>query len=225
RTVHREEHRALAQFRRRADAVRAAVPCRRCRPHRAADRRQGTEPRGQRRGHAVRVAAAGVRGRPHRAHRALHANLPEADLGCGALLVVDDAPLAPLFRQPLRPPRADSRTRVLYVVATGASHHCRELRRPALRPARTTRLTRRAMHSIRFLAVIVLAGVMLSAPGEAGAWGSLGHRLVCAVALMQLDDEPRAEVERLAAAFRAPDGERYRYFTGGCNFADRARHR
>lgn len=81
------------------------------------------------------------------------------------------------------------------------------------------------MHTIRFFVAIVLAGVTLSVPGEAGAWGSLGHRLVCAVALMQLDDDPRAEVERLAAAFRAPDGERYRYFTGGCNFADRARHR
>ena len=36
--------RAAAQLRRRADAARPAVPGRRCRPHRAAHRRQGTQP-------------------------------------------------------------------------------------------------------------------------------------------------------------------------------------
>jgi p-hydroxybenzoate 3-monooxygenase len=39
--VDREEHRTAAQLCRRADAVRAAVPSGRRRPHRAADRRQG----------------------------------------------------------------------------------------------------------------------------------------------------------------------------------------
>ena len=39
RPVDREEHRATAQFRRRADAVWPPVPCGGCCPHRAADRR------------------------------------------------------------------------------------------------------------------------------------------------------------------------------------------
>ena len=43
---HREERDEHAQLCRRADAVRTSVPGRRCRAHRAADRRQGTEPCG-----------------------------------------------------------------------------------------------------------------------------------------------------------------------------------
>ena len=46
RAVDREIDRAAAQLRRRADAPRPAVPRRRRRPHRAADRRQGAQPRG-----------------------------------------------------------------------------------------------------------------------------------------------------------------------------------
>jgi p-hydroxybenzoate 3-monooxygenase len=42
--VDREEHRAAAQLRRRADALRPPVPGRRRRAHRAAHRRQGPEP-------------------------------------------------------------------------------------------------------------------------------------------------------------------------------------
>ena len=49
RPLDREEHRAAAQLRRRADALRQPVPRRRRRPYRAADRRQGPEPRRQRR--------------------------------------------------------------------------------------------------------------------------------------------------------------------------------
>src|SRR5271169_1370330 len=46
--VDRKEHRTAAQFRRRADAVRAAVPRgRRC-PYRAADWREGPQPRSKR---------------------------------------------------------------------------------------------------------------------------------------------------------------------------------
>ena len=44
--THREEHRAAAQLRRRADALRPPVPGRRRRAHRAAHRRQGPEPGG-----------------------------------------------------------------------------------------------------------------------------------------------------------------------------------
>ena len=47
RAVDREEHRATAQLRRRADALRPAVPGRRRRAYRAADRRQGSQSRGE----------------------------------------------------------------------------------------------------------------------------------------------------------------------------------
>ena len=46
RPVDRKIDRAVAQLRRRADALRPPVPRRRCRPHRAADRGQGAQPRG-----------------------------------------------------------------------------------------------------------------------------------------------------------------------------------
>ncbi len=49
--------RRFAQLRRRADALRPAVPGRRRSPHRAADRRQGPQPRRQRRALPVRRPA------------------------------------------------------------------------------------------------------------------------------------------------------------------------
>ena len=66
RSLDREEHRAAAQLRRRADAVRPHVPRRRRRPYRAADRRQGTESRGQRRALSGDGACANIttRNRP-----------------------------------------------------------------------------------------------------------------------------------------------------------------
>ncbi len=51
----REEHRAAAQLRGRADALRPAVPGWRCRAHRPANRRQGTQPRRVRRRAICRV--------------------------------------------------------------------------------------------------------------------------------------------------------------------------
>ena len=64
-----------------------------------------------------------------------------------------------------------------------------------------------------------------SFPTAASAWGPLGHRIVCAVALDRLDAAERSEVDRLAARFRQPDGRRMRNFTTGCVFADVARGR
>ena len=49
RSVDREEHRAVAQLRRRADAVRPPVARWRCLPHRAAYGGQGPQPGGRRR--------------------------------------------------------------------------------------------------------------------------------------------------------------------------------
>ncbi len=54
--VDREEHRAAAELRRRADALRPPVPRRRRGAHRAADGRQGAEPRGERRALSLRRA-------------------------------------------------------------------------------------------------------------------------------------------------------------------------
>ncbi len=68
-----------------------------------------------------------------------------------------------------------------------------------------------------------LLAILALTPAGALAWGGLGHRLVCAVALHQLPADHRDEVERLAARFRQPHGRGFRYFTGGCLFADIAR--
>ena len=65
RAVDREEHRAAAQLRRRADALRPPVPRRRRRPHRAADGSQGPEPRRRRRRPARARARRALR-RPER---------------------------------------------------------------------------------------------------------------------------------------------------------------
>ena len=88
-----------AQLRRRADAVRPPVPGRRRRAHRAADRRQGHEPRGRRRARA----GAGARrvlqsGRRDELLDALLGDLPEARLARRAFFVVDDVDAAPLSR-------------------------------------------------------------------------------------------------------------------------------
>ena len=76
-----------------------------------------------------------------------------------------------------------------------------------------------------YAASVVVACLLCAVPADTLAWGALGHRLVCAVALLQLDDDERAEIDRLASSFRGPNGLRYRYFTSGCTFADTARGR
>ena len=88
-----------AQLRRRADAVRPAVPGRRRRAHRAADRRQGHEPRDGRRAHTRARAArsSSARGREDQL-RGLLADVPRAHLARRALFVVDDVDAAPVSR-------------------------------------------------------------------------------------------------------------------------------
>ena len=93
-----------AQRRGRADAARPAVSRRRFRPHPAADRRQGHEPRaGGRRG--ARPRDHGVfQIRPQRPSRALFADVPAPRLEGAAVLMVDDADAAPRpQRQRVRP--------------------------------------------------------------------------------------------------------------------------
>ena len=60
-----DERRAAALVRGRAHAPRPAVPRRRCRPHRAADRRQGPQPRRRRRALPRRGARRLLQERPH----------------------------------------------------------------------------------------------------------------------------------------------------------------
>ncbi len=75
----------------------------------------------------------------------------------------------------------------------------------------------------RTLFILGLIALIAAAPPPAIAWGGLGHRLVCAIAWIQLDEDERTEVDRLASKFRGPRGLTYRYFTSGCTFADKAR--
>ena len=90
--------RAAAQLRRRADALREALPGRRRRPHRPSDRREGAQPRGGGRDRprhgARRLLRDGQRGGPRR----LLGHLPAAGLAGPAVLVVDDLDAAPLPR-------------------------------------------------------------------------------------------------------------------------------
>ncbi|GJL83111.1 MAG: hypothetical protein DHS20C01_27450 [marine bacterium B5-7] len=80
------------------------------------------------------------------------------------------------------------------------------------------------MRSLRLtLAAMLLLPISMWASNPAHAWGHLAHRMICAIALMQLTPDQRAEIDRLAARFKTPDGRSYRYFTQGCTFADTAR--
>lgn len=58
---------------------------------------------------------------------------------------------------------------------------------------------------------------------SAYAWGPEGHRMVCRIAFLLLDDADRAEVVRLTAAYVRPDGAHVNFFTDGCVFPDEAR--
>jgi hypothetical protein len=113
RPVVREEHRALAQLRGRADALRHPVPGRRCRPHRAAHRRQGAQSRGLRRRRPGARAHRVLRRRLDRRDRQLLGALPAPHLEGRALLLVDDVHAPPLPRnRRLRPQAAAGRARL-----------------------------------------------------------------------------------------------------------------
>lgn len=68
-----------------------------------------------------------------------------------------------------------------------------------------------------FLAIALLF------PLDARAWGPDGHRIVCRIAFLLLDDEEKQEVKRLTELYRRPDGKETRFFTDGCLFPDEAR--
>ena len=70
-----------------------------------------------------------------------------------------------------------------------------------------------------------IAGFLLSlfVAASALAFGPDGHRVVCQIALLELDANDRAEVIRLTRAYVRPDGEHETSFDTACNFADKAR--
>ena len=93
----RKIHCAFAQLRRRADAIRRAVPGRRRGPHRPADWRQGPQPRGLRCLLFVARADAGVPHRKKTLPRDLfrHGAAPRVGLGARVLVAHDAAPPLP----------------------------------------------------------------------------------------------------------------------------------
>ena len=140
RPVDREVDRAAAQLRRRADALRPAVPGRRRRPYRAADRRQGPEPGGIR--HLFPVARADPllpgrrRERPHR----LFGPGARPHLEGRAVLLVHDHAAAPVpAGRPVRHPGPAGRARLHRRFPCRHDRDGRELCRPALRIAAPTR--------------------------------------------------------------------------------------
>ena len=93
---HREEHHAHAQFRGRAHAPRPPVPCRRCGPHRTADRRQGPQSGGRRRARTARGSGRVLQLGQCRPARYLFGTLPAQGVEGAALLLVDDVAPAPV---------------------------------------------------------------------------------------------------------------------------------
>src|SRR3954447_26697213 len=128
----REEHRAAAKLRRRAAALRAAVPGGRCRPHRAAHRREGTEPRGERRALPRRGPYFLLSRKRQDRTRRLFSARPGARVESRAFLLVDDQAPAPLSRGGrFRSPHAARRARLHCHVAGRPNRPRRKLRRPA----------------------------------------------------------------------------------------------
>ena len=121
RPVDREEHRAAAQLRRRADALRPPVPRRRRRAHRAADRRQGPEPRGRRRRLCCRArwssttASAATPASTRYSER-----VPAPGLEGRALLLVVHLADAPVSRTPATSARRCRQAELDYLVALAA---------------------------------------------------------------------------------------------------------
>jgi p-hydroxybenzoate 3-monooxygenase len=92
----------------------AALPRRRRRPHRAADRREGTEPRDRRRRLPGTRAGRALRRQERRRHRRLLADVPAPDLARRALLVVVHVADAQVPRdRRVRPEDAGGRARYL----------------------------------------------------------------------------------------------------------------
>ena len=70
------------------------------------------------------------------------------------------------------------------------------------------------------IAALIVLGLF---PVDALAWGGDGHRIVCRLAFLLLNDTEKQEVIRLTTAFQRPDGRPTEFFTDGCTFPDEAR--
>ena len=133
RRLDREEHRAAAQLRRRAAALRAPVPRRRCRAHRAAHRRERAQPRGERRVLPVGSFFGLVQEERRDGARALFRPRPGARVESRAFLVVDDQAPAPLSRgRHVRAAHAAGRARLPGQLGSCAEEPCGELRGTAV---------------------------------------------------------------------------------------------
>lgn len=60
-------------------------------------------------------------------------------------------------------------------------------------------------------------------PKEAKAWSRDGHRIVCRIAWLLLDESRRAEIDRLTSTYRDEDGQLLASFWDACSFADEVR--
>ena len=69
---------------------------------------------------------------------------------------------------------------------------------------------------------LLLLGLILAAP-QALAWGEDGHRIVCRIAYLLLDDADQETVRRATEAYERPDGKHIQFYTDGCVFPDEAR--
>src|SRR5262249_5627890 len=144
RSFDRKEHRATAQLRRRADALRPAFPRRRRRPYRAADRRQRIESCRKRRALPVASFHRALRRKIRRGPRSLLQPRAGAGVESRALFMVDDNADASDFRQQLRSQDPARRTRLSVPLESGADRFRRELRGIAvLKKARTFEKTRK----------------------------------------------------------------------------------
>ncbi|MGR8946468.1 MAG: S1/P1 nuclease [Gammaproteobacteria bacterium] len=76
----------------------------------------------------------------------------------------------------------------------------------------------------RTLAGVYISLLVLYLPGDATAWGMVGHRIVCEIAYDNLSVASKKNVDTLTAAFRKPNLKQFRHFTESCSFADTARH-
>lgn len=76
---------------------------------------------------------------------------------------------------------------------------------------------------MQFTLRVACAFAALFIVSNAFAFGPDGHRIVCHIALLELNAADRDEVVRLTRAYRRPDGRREGSFEQACNFADTAR--
>ena len=78
------------------------------------------------------------------------------------------------------------------------------------------------MTSRRFFSILAVVA-LLATPREARAWSRDGHRIVCRIAWLLLDDARRAEIDRLTSAYRDDDGQPLASFWDACSFPDEVR--